>query len=84
MKWGEAMSDPKEHLPGELPQAEFERLVQQLNQEEAQAREARLSSVESLRRWISQHPALQQPTLMETVAVYGPALLEILRRVMGL
>ena len=74
---------PEEHLPGELPAAELEQLVEQLKQEEAHSQQARLSSVESLRQWISEHPGLQQPTLMETLAVYGPAVLELLRKVMG-
>ncbi len=78
------MSDLPEDLPGELPQGDFERLVQHLQDEEVQAQQARVSSVESLKVWVSQHPTLQQTTLMETITVYGPAFLEILRRVLGL
>ncbi len=74
----------EDQLPGELPQADFERLVEQLKGEEEQAQKARLSSVESLKVWVSKHPALQQTTLMETIAVYGPAFLELLRRALGL
>ncbi len=75
---------PEDNLPPELPQGDFDRLVQQLKQEEAEAQKARLNSVESLKVWVSKHPALQQTTLMETIAVYGPAFLELLRRVLGL
>jgi hypothetical protein len=79
------MSDqPEDHLPQELPQADFERLVQHLQEEEVQAQKAQLSSVESLKLWVSKHPSLQQTTLMETISVYGPAFLEMLRRVLGL
>jgi hypothetical protein len=67
-----------------LPQGDLDRLVKHLQEEEVQAQKARLSSVESLKVWISKHPALQQAGLMETITVYGPAILEILRRALGL
>jgi hypothetical protein len=67
-----------------LPQADLDRLVKHLQQEEVQAQKAKLSSVESLRIWISKHPSLQQLGFLEVVTVYGPAILEILKRALGL
>lgn len=77
-------NSPEDQLPNDLRPADFERLVQQLKEEEEQSQKARLSSVESLKVWVASHPALQQTTLMETIAVYGPAYLEMLRRALGL
>jgi hypothetical protein len=67
-----------------VPQADLDRLVKHLQEEEVQAQKARLTSVESLRVWISRHPGLQQAGLLELITVYGPALLEILKRAIGL
>jgi hypothetical protein len=67
-----------------LPQADLDRLVKHLQDEEVQAQKAKLSSVESLRVWISRHPSLQQAGFLEMVTVYGPAILEILKRALGL
>jgi hypothetical protein len=79
------MSDvPPESLSKELPAGDLERLVKHLEQEEVEAQKARLSSVESLELWVSRNPALQQPGLVEAISVYGPALLEFLRRALGL
>ena len=72
------------HLPPELPPDDFDRLVQHLKEEDAHDQAARVSSIESLKTWLAAHPALQQPTLMETIAIYGPAFLEIVRRALGL
>ncbi len=79
------MSDrPEDHIPEGMPQEDFERLVQHLQEEEVQAQRAQLSSVESLKVWVSKHPAFQQTTIMETISVYGPAFLEVLKRVLGI
>jgi hypothetical protein len=67
-----------------LPQGDLDRLVKHLQEEEVQAQKAKLSSVESLKVWISKHPSLQQAGLMETITIYGPAILELLRRALGL
>jgi hypothetical protein len=75
---------PEEPLLEELPQADLERLLGQLKEEEEHAQRARLSSVESLKAWVAKHPTLQQTTLMESIALYGPAFLELLRRALGL
>ncbi|MGO9544264.1 MAG: hypothetical protein ACLPPF_05665 [Rhodomicrobium sp.] len=66
-----------------LPQEDLDRLVKHLQEEEVQAQRAKLSSVESLKVWVSKHPGLQQTSLMETLSVYGPAVLEMLKRVLG-
>jgi hypothetical protein len=78
---GKAMTH---HLPPELPPDDFDRLVLHLKEEEAHDQAARVSSIESLKGWLANHPALQQPSLMEAIAVYGPAFLEIVRRALGL
>jgi hypothetical protein len=67
-----------------LPQADLDRLVKHLQEEEVQAQKAKLSSVESLRIWITRHPSLQQLGFTEMITVYGPAILEILKRALGL
>ena len=72
-------------LPQEnVSQGDFDRLVKHLQEEEVQARKAKLSSVESLRVWISKHPGLQQAGLLEMITVYGPAIIEILKRALGI
>ncbi len=68
----------------ELPQDDLDRLVKHLQEEEVQAQKAKLSSVESLKAWAANHPGLQQTSLMEAISVYGPAVLEMLRRALGL
>jgi hypothetical protein len=67
-----------------LPQSDLDRLVKHLQEEEVQAQKARLGSLESLKVWISRHPSLQQAGLLETITVYGPAILEILKRALGI
>jgi hypothetical protein len=67
-----------------ISQGDLDRLVKHLQQEEVKAQKARLTSVESLRVWISRHPGLQQAGLLEMITVYGPAILEILKRALGL
>jgi hypothetical protein len=67
-----------------LPQADLDRLVKHLQKEEVQAQKARLGSLESLKVWISKHPSLQQAGLLEMITVYGPAILEILKRALGI
>jgi hypothetical protein len=67
----------------ELPQEELDRLVQQLKDEEVHAEDARLSSVESLKLWVQTHPALQQLGVIEAINQYGPAVLDLVRRLLG-
>jgi hypothetical protein len=68
----------------DISQGDLDRLVKHLQAEEVQAQKAKLSSVESLRVWISKHPSLQQLGFVEMITVYGPAILEILKRALGL
>jgi hypothetical protein len=67
-----------------VPQGDLDRLVKHLQEEEVQAQKARLTSVESLKLWIGKHPSLQQAGFLEMITVYGPALLEMLKRALGL
>lgn len=55
-----------------------------MKKEEDAAAESTLSSMESLQMWILGHPGLQQPGIYEMINQYGPALLQMLRRLIGL
>jgi hypothetical protein len=85
------MSEPPSMLsqlgPGlgqELGQDELDQLVGQLQAEEVQSDDARLSSMESLQMWISSHPALRQMHVFEHMHQFGPALLEVVKRLLGI
>lgn len=67
-----------------LQEQELNRLVEHLKSEELQADDARLSSVDSLKAWIAEHPTLQQAGTMEVVQLYGPAILEVIKRMLGM
>lgn len=69
--------------PKEPDDAELARLVTQLKQEEISAEDARLKSRESFEAWIKTHPALQYSGVVELMNQYGPALLEIIKRLIG-
>jgi hypothetical protein len=75
------MSEPK---PEELGAAEMEQLLGHLQAEEVQAEDARLSSLESLQQWVSTHPALRQMNVFENLHQFGPAFLEVVKRLVGL
>lgn len=70
--------------PDKLQEQELNRLVEHLKSEELQADDARLSSVDSLKAWIAEHPTLQQAGTMEVVQLYGPAILEVIKRMLGM
>ncbi|MDX2257718.1 MAG: hypothetical protein NW205_02270 [Hyphomicrobiaceae bacterium] len=63
---------------------DLDRLVEHLKAEEAEAREATLSSMESFELWVATHPALRQMGIPDNLAQLGPALLEVLKRLIGL
>jgi hypothetical protein len=71
-------------LGQELGQDELDQLVGQLQAEEVQSDDARLSSMESLQMWISSHPALRQMHVFEHMHQFGPALLEVVKRLLGI
>ncbi|MDX2289014.1 MAG: hypothetical protein NW217_09360 [Hyphomicrobiaceae bacterium] len=80
------MQDPDDHphpddgLSGE----DLNRLVEHLQAEEKEAQEATLSSLESFEMWVATHPALRQMAIPENLAQMGPAILEVLKRLLGL
>ncbi|MEZ5773843.1 MAG: hypothetical protein R3D33_03810 [Hyphomicrobiaceae bacterium] len=74
------MADPE----GGLEEGELERLVEHLKAEESEAQEATLSSLESLEMWVATHPALSQMAILENLAQLGPAILQVLRGLIGL
>jgi hypothetical protein len=67
-----------------LPEDELNQLVEHLQAEEVHAEDARLSSIESLQAWISSHPALRQMHVFEHMHQFGPALLEVVKRLLGI
>lgn len=74
------MSEPDDNLDD----ADLARLVEHLEGEEKEAQEATLSSLESFETWIATHPALRQMAVFENLAQFGPALIQVLRRLLGL
>jgi len=82
------MSEPNQAPPSQDPQAaspeEMGLLLEHLQKEEEAAAESTLSSVESLQMWVLSHPGLQQPGIYEMINQYGPALVQVLRRLIGL
>lgn len=73
-------ADPAQAVSGE----DMQLLLEQLQSEENTAQESTLSSMDSLQLWIMGHPGLQQPGIYEMINQYGPALLQMLRRMIGL
>lgn len=67
-----------------VPQAELDQLVAQLREEEVQAEDARLNSLDSFQLWVAAHPALRQMQIVDSLKEIGPALLEVLKRLLGL
>jgi hypothetical protein len=63
---------------------DLDRLVEHLQSEEREAQEATLSSTESFQLWIMTHPALRQMQIVESLAQIGPAIIQVLRRLLGL
>lgn len=79
------MAMPQPNEPGTPePGPDLDRLVEHLQSEEGHAQEAHLSSFESFELWLATHPGLQQPGIYELLSVYGPALLQVVRRMLGL
>ena len=63
---------------------EMQLLLQQAQREELQADDARLSSVESFNMWVMSHPALRQMQIVDSLHQIGPAILEVLKKLLGL
>ena len=76
------MPEP-ESTPEKAGEEDLDRLVEHLQAEEAEAQEAHLSSFESFQAWLATHPGLQQPGIYDLVNTYGPALLQLVRRMLG-
>lgn len=85
--------EPASHTPIQVPDAGLspddlgdglDRVVGQLQAEEAEAQEAHLSSYESFEFWLKTHPALQQPGIYDILVTYGPGLLQVIKRMLGL
>lgn len=82
---GKPMADNKEHgeqIP--LTDEQLNELVRHLEAEERDAQEATLSSLESFNLWIMTHPALRQMAIVDSVAQLTPAILTVLRRLLGI
>ncbi len=71
-------------VPHDLPQEDLDQLLGHLAAEEVQAEDARLSSLESLQLWMSAHPAMRNMAILDSLNQYGPAILLVLRRLLGL
>ena len=69
---------------GELPPEELEQLLSHMQKEELQADDARLNSMESFELWVRAHPALRQMNIVEQLSQIGPAILQVLRGLLGL
>lgn len=67
-----------------LSREELNELVKHLEAEERESREATLSSMESFNLWILTHPALSQMAIVENLAQLSPAILTVLRRLLGM
>ncbi len=81
------MQDPDDnhpHTEDGISGEDLDRLVEHLQAEEKEAQEATLSSLESLELWVATHPALRQMAIPENLAQIGPAILEVLKRLLGL
>lgn len=63
---------------------EFAQLVEQMQKEEVEADDQRLSSLESFELWMRNHPALRQMQLVNSLKEIGPAILEAVKRLLGL
>lgn len=58
--------------------------MQQLQAEEVEADDARLTSVDSLQAWVMTHPALRQMAIFDQLSQIGPAILQVIRSLLGL
>jgi hypothetical protein len=81
---GLALEEDQMPEPNEADNEDLQRLVDHLKEQEITAEDATLSNMESLQAWIMAHPGLQQPGIYEMINQYGPALLQVLRRMVGL
>jgi hypothetical protein len=73
------------NAPNDAPIADedLSALVSQLQAEEDAAKDATLSSAESLQAWILAHPMLRNAPFVENLAQVAPALLTMVRRLLG-
>ena len=76
------MSELKtEHLANS---EELQQIVAQLQSEEVQADDARISSEESFQLWVMTHPVLRQMHIVESLSQLAPAILAFVRSMLGL
>jgi hypothetical protein len=76
-------TDEPHPLPQDENDPELQRLVEQLKLDEVNAEDARLSSVESFQEWLKTRPALMYTGVVDMLNQYGPAFLEIIKRLVG-
>lgn len=85
--------EPRPHQPPSDPQTGpepddlgdgLDRVVEQLQAEEAEAQIAHLSSFESFEFWLKTNPAFHQPGIYDMLVTYGPGLLQVIKRMLGL
>ncbi len=67
-----------------VSQEELDALVGHLQSEETAAREATLSSLDSFKLWVMNHPVLGNSGVAENLAAIAPALFTVVRRLLGM
>ena len=66
-----------------LDDEQLGKLVEHLQAEAEASQAGTLESVESLRVWLTSHPALRQMAIVESITQIGPAILHFLRAMLG-
>jgi hypothetical protein len=69
---------------GSLDKEQLAELVQHLEATEGASRASALESVESFHLWVTNHPALRQMAIVDSISQIGPAVLRFLRALLGL
>lgn len=76
------MSTGNDHPP--IDEEQLNAIVEQLRSEEEASREATLSSLDSFKVWLANHPALAGSPVTENLAQIAPALLTLVQRLLGM
>ncbi len=76
--------DEDHDVTGSLDEAQLNALVEHLQTEEEASRASTLESVESFQLWLTNHPALRQMVIVNSISQIGPAILRFLRGLLGL
>lgn len=63
---------------------ELAQVVEQMQKEEGAAGDAHLTSLASFELWIRSHPALRQMQIVNSLKEIGPAILEVVKRLLGI